>query len=108
MLADCRECLALQVEDAQAGLTASNAKPLAEAQVNPTLTPLAICDVSARGHEEPPTPMVGFVMVELAAGVGFITRLMVDRAYQRRGYGRAAMTVLIHRLRLYAGLRFVP
>ncbi len=39
-------------------------------------------------------------MVELAARVGFITRLMIDRAYQGQGYGRAAMTALIRRLRL--------
>lgn len=128
-LANYRECLALQVEDAQSGLVASNAKSLAEAYVNPTLTPLAVYDVAARGYEDPPTPMVGFAMYELAAGVGFITRLMIDRAHQRRGYGRAAMTEVIRRLRLspeveliatshlrenaaaariYAGLGFVP
>lgn len=128
-LANHRECLALQVKDAQAGLVASNAKSLAEAYVNLTLTPLAIYDVAARGYEDPPTPMVGFTMYELAAGVGFITRLMIDRAYQRKGYGRAAMTKVIRRLRLspevemiatshrrenpaaarlYAGLGFVP
>lgn len=83
-LANYRDCLALQVEDAQTGLFAFNAKSLAEAYVNPTLTPLAIYDVAARSHEEPPMPMLGFTMVELAAGVGFIARLMIDRAYQRK------------------------
>ena len=128
-LANYRDCLALEVEDAQAGLIASNAKSLAEAYVNPALTPLAIYDAAARGFEEPPTPMVGFAMYELAAGVGFITRLMIDRAHQGQGYGRAAMTEIIRRLRLspevemiatshrrentaaarlYAGLGFVP
>jgi len=128
-LANYRECLALQVDDAQAGLVASNAKSLAEAYVNPDLTPLAVYDVAARGYEEPPTPMVGFTMIEVAAGVGVINRLMIDRAHQRRGYGRATMTEVIRRLRLspeaeiiatshrrenaaaarlYAGLGFVP
>jgi len=129
-LANFRECLALQVEDAQAGLVASNAQSLAEAYVNPNLRPLAVYDVAARGFEEDlPVPMVGFTMTEMAAGVGFITRLMIDRAHQGKGYGRAAMVDVIRRLRLtpeaeiiatshrreneaaarlYAGLGFVP
>ena len=129
-LANFRECLALQVEDAQTGLIASNAKSLAEAYVNPNMRPLAVYDAAARGFEEdPPAPMVGFTMIEMAAGVGFITRLMIDRAHQGRGYGRATMVEVIRRLRLtpeaeiiatshlreniaaarlYAGLGFVP
>ncbi len=129
-LANYRECLALQVEDAQAGLVASNAKSLAEAYVNPNMRPLAVYNAAARGFEEdPPVPMVGFTMIEMAAGVGFITRLMIDRAHQGKGYGRAAMIEVIRRLRLtpeaeiiatshlrenaaaarlYTGLGFVP
>ena len=99
-LANYRECLALQVGDAQTGLVASNARSLAEAYVNLNMTPLAVYDVAARGFEEPPTPIIGFVMIEMAAGVGFITRLMIDRAHQGRGYGRAAMMEVIRRLRL--------
>ena len=99
-LANYRECLALQVDDAQMGLVASNAKSLAEAYVNPALTPLAVYDVASRGYEDPPMPMIEFTMYELTAGMGFITRLMIDRAHQRKGYGRAAMTEVIHRLRL--------
>ena len=82
------------------GLVASNAKSLAEAYVNPNMTPLAVYDVAARGFEDPPTPIVGFTMFEVAAGVGFITRLMIDRAHQGKGYGRAAMAEVIRRLRL--------
>jgi len=106
-LANYRECLALQVEEAQAGLVASNVKSLAEAYVNPTLTPLAVYDAAARGYEEPPTPMVGFTMYELAAGVGFINRLMIDRAYQGKGYGRATMIEVIRRLRLYPEVEMI-
>ncbi len=47
-LASYCECLALQVEDAQAGLAASNARSLAEAYASPMLTPMAIYDVAVR------------------------------------------------------------
>ncbi len=82
-----KECLALELDPTQVSFVASNAHPLAEAKVNPTLTPLAIYDAAARGHDDPPVPMLGFAMVEIAAGVGFIMRLMIDRAHQGQGYG---------------------
>ena len=129
MLTNYRECLRLRVATAQEEYVASNAQSLAEAYVNPTLVPLAIYDVAARGYEDPPVPMVGFTMYELAAGVGFITRLMIGMEFQGKGYGRAAMQEVIRRLwlcptveivatshrrgnegaaKLYADLGFVP
>ncbi len=75
------ECLALELEEAQAQFVATNAKSLAQAAVNPALVPLAIYDAAARGFEQPPVPMIGFVLLELAAGVGFILRLMIDKRY---------------------------
>ncbi len=128
-LANYRECLRLRVGEAQKDFVASNAQSLAEAYVNPTLTPLAVYDVAARGYEDPPAPMVGFTMYELAAGVGFIARLMIGEESQGKGYGKAAMREVIRRLwlcptvemvatshrrgnegaaDLYAGLGFVP
>src|SRR5262245_20351645 len=94
------ECIKLQVEDSQAGFVATNAKSLAEAKVNPTLVPLAIYEPAARGYPKPTVPMVGFTMYELTCGVGFILRLMIDRRYQRQGYGRATMVEVIRRLKL--------
>jgi diamine N-acetyltransferase len=44
--------------------------------------------------------MVGFVMYEIDCGVGSILRLMIDRAHQRQGYGRAALLEVVRRLRL--------
>ena len=44
--------------------------------------------------------MVGFVMYEIDCGVGSILRLMIDRAHQRKGYGRAALLELVRRFRL--------
>ena len=94
------ECLALSVAGEQVAHVAPNAKSLAQASVNPNFVPLAIYDRLALGYETPPVPMVGFTMYELAAGVGYIMRLMIDRKHQRQGYGRAAMIEVIRRLRL--------
>ncbi|MBA3943088.1 MAG: GNAT family N-acetyltransferase [Herpetosiphonaceae bacterium] len=99
--ANYQESLNLQVAESQDSLVASNAKSLAEASVNPALVPLAIYDVTARGYAQPLVPMIGFTMYEVTAGVGFIERLMIDRAHQRQGYGRAAMLEVIRRLKLY-------
>ncbi|MBU8933536.1 MAG: GNAT family N-acetyltransferase [candidate division Zixibacteria bacterium] len=102
-----RECINLDVDESQAGLVASNAKSLAEAYVNPTLCPLGIYDVEARGWEKPKLPMVGFTMYELVAGVGFILRLMVDQKFQRQGYGKASMIEVIRRLRLHPEVELI-
>jgi diamine N-acetyltransferase len=92
--------LGLRVDDAQARFIATNAKSLAQAKAHPTLVPLAVYDGAARGYMKPRVPMVGFVMYEIDCGVGSILRLMIDRAHQRKGYGRAALLEIIRRLRL--------
>lgn len=102
-----KECIALQVDESQAGLVATNVESLAEAYVNPTLVPLAIYDASVRGADPPAGTMVGFTMYEVAAGVGFILRLMIDRAHQRKGYGRAAMLEVIRRLKLHPDVEMI-
>ncbi len=95
------ECVSLQVADEQKQFVASNAQSLAQASVNPALVPLAIYDSAARGFEfSPPVPMIGLMVYELAGGVGFILRLMIDRQHQGQGYGKAAMREVIRRLRL--------
>ena len=95
-----QECLRLQVTEAQKGLIATNAQSLAEAYVDPNLFPLAVYDAAACGYEQPETPVIGFTMYEITAGVGFIMRLMIDQQYQGQGYGRAVMVEVIRRLRL--------
>ena len=85
-----QECLGLRVDDAQARFVATNAQSLAQARANPGLVPLAVYDRAARGYPQPRVPMVGFVMYEIDCGVGLILRLMIDRAHQQKGYGRAA------------------
>ena len=98
--ANLADCLRLSLKDGQKELVASNAKSLAEAYVDQNLHPLAIYDVSELGWEHPSHPMVGFTMYQLEAGVGFILRLMIDEKHQRKGYGEAAMTEVIRRLKL--------
>jgi len=43
---------------------------------------------------------VAGIMYEIAAGVGYILRLMIDHTHQGQGYGRAATIEMIRRLRL--------
>lgn len=100
--ANLQACLALHVAEDQEGFVADNARSLAQAYVDPSLVPLAIYPRAARGWEtELPVPMVGFTMYELATGVGFILRLMIDHTHQGQGYGRATMVEVIRRLRLH-------
>ena len=94
------ECLALSVDEPQARFIASNARSLAQAKAHPALVPFAVYDGAARGYPTPGAPMVGFVMYEIDCGVGLILRLMIDRAHQRKGYGRAALLEVMRRLRL--------
>lgn len=106
-LSNFHECISLEVDESQKGLVASNVKSLAEAKVNPNLFPLAIYDAAVAGYEEPQLPMVGFTMYEITAGVGFLLRLMIDRRYQQKGYGRAAVIEVIRRLRLYPEVELI-
>ncbi len=95
-----RACLALSVDDAQKDFVAPNVYSLAQAKVNPLLTPWAIYEGAILGRDiGEDDPMVGFCMVQVMDGVGFIMRLMVDHRFQRRGYGRAAMEQVIQRLK---------
>ena len=102
-----QECIGLEVAESQRDLVASNMKSLAEAKVSPNLFPLAIYDAAVRGCEKPRLPVVGFTMYEVVAGAGFILRLMVDRRYQGKGYGRAAMVEVIRRLRLHPEVELI-
>ena len=95
-----RECVSLKLEPSQEALVAPNVESLAEAKVDPTLVPLAIYDRAALGAPLGDHGMVGFTMYGPVAAVGFIKRLMIDKRFQRKGYGRAAMREVIRRLRL--------
>jgi diamine N-acetyltransferase len=102
-----RDCLALQLSQAQQPMVANNAASLAEAYINPTLLPYGVYDNATLGFEQPITPMVGFVMLEVTAGVGFILRLMIDQNHQAQGYARAAVREAVRRLRLTPDVQLI-
>lgn len=88
----------LRVREDQKRFVASNQFSLAEARVFPGRFPLAVY-----AGETP----VGFVMyVDWQERSQFwIFRLMIDASQQGRGYGRAAMRLLIERMRAIPGCR---
>lgn len=93
-----RECIRLSVSENQKGFVASNMYSLAEAKADGVSNPFAIY-----ADEE----MVGFVMFDFAPkeSRGYISRLMVAARFQRKGYGRAAMSEAIYRLKREPGIR---
>lgn len=100
--ANLTQALALRVADDQVSLVAPVAESICEAYVEPaTYRPFAIYPAAACGFDRNPlAPVVGFLLLEFSAGVGFILCLLIDRHHQGKGYGRAAMKETIRRLRL--------
>ena len=85
-----KACAALRVADDQARFVASNARSLSWADIDEACVPLAIC---AEGR------LVGFALYTVDPEEGcWIHRFMIDRRFQRRGYGRAALALLVERL----------
>jgi len=84
-------CINLSPREEQKSFVAPNIYSIAQAYVEPTWTPLAIYVND--------TP-VGFMMYgrEVETGRDWIIRLMIDRQYQGRGYGRAATEAVIERI----------
>jgi diamine N-acetyltransferase len=78
------ECIDLVVAPDQDGLVAPNLFSLAQSRFEPTWQPFGIYDGET---------MVGFLMYD-AADYELI-RLMVDHSFQGRGYGTAAMRLLL-------------
>jgi len=84
--------LDLSVSEEQRSFVASNTYSLAQAFVQPECVPLALY------AENKP---VGFAMycIDENDREYWIYRLMIDQRHQGRGYGRAAMLLLIDRIR---------
>jgi len=84
--------LDLSVSEEQRAFVASNLYSLAQAYAQPECVPLALY------AENKP---VGFAMycLDESDREYWIYRLMIDQRYQRRGYGREAMLLLIERIR---------
>jgi diamine N-acetyltransferase len=90
------QCVQLRVAPEQEAFVASNSASLAQSKYELEWIPHAL-------YED--AEMVGFVMygVNREEGKYWILRVMVDRRYQGRGYGRAAMRLLLERLRAIPG-----
>jgi diamine N-acetyltransferase len=93
-------CCDLEVAEKQLDFVSSNVFSLAESKFYPEFIPLAIYGGDT---------MVGFLMYgrddldgEL---VWTLLRLMVDRRYQRKGYGRAALELFIEQMRMKPGCK---
>ncbi len=86
-----RDIVALSVDDAQKTYIASNLYSLAQAYVQPECVPLAVYE-----KNEP----VGFVMYAMDEDEReySIYRVMIDKRYQSRGFGREALRLLLERL----------
>ena len=86
------ECLDLKVADWQKDFVAPNANSIAEAYVDKMSIPLAIYADDS---------MVGFTMYGCIPEKqsGYILRLMIDSRYQKKGYGRKAMEIVLERLK---------
>ncbi len=94
-LANARACIQLQVLPHQARFVASNAESLIQSKFEPHWVTKAIYN-----EEE----MVGFVMYGYDAAFGWgVLRLMVDAAYQGRGYGRVAMHLVLAEIHAAGG-----
>ena len=103
-----KSCVDMVVLDEQLEYVAPNVYSLAEAKVNPLLTPLLAYDDSIRGFEPTESdPPVGFVMYQVMDGVGFVTRLMVDPKVQGQGYGHAIMVEVIRRLKMMPEIEYI-
>jgi len=88
-----RECLKLEVEENQKNFVANNTHSLAQAWLYyENAKPFAIYN-----DDE----MVGFVMLAMdynggaAKGICDLWRFMIDKKYQRKGFGKAAMEAVI-------------
>jgi len=95
-----REVIRLEVAEDQKGFVASNMYSLAEAKADGVSNPLAIYS----GEE-----LVGFIMycMDRKSGTGYVDRLMVAEGQQGKGYGRAAMLMVIERLKNTPGCRHI-
>ena len=83
----------LSVYDEQKDFVASNTFSLAQAKAYPECIPMAVYNDAA---------LVGFAMYgrDLEDNEYWISRLMIDKRYQKMGYGRAAIQCILEELRL--------
>ncbi|HEX2946748.1 MAG TPA: GNAT family N-acetyltransferase [Clostridia bacterium] len=90
------DIIGLEVGEEQKDLVTSNAISIAQAKVQPECRPLAVY------NDDIP---VGFVMycIDRDDDEYWIYRLMIDKSYQSRGYGREAMNLVLDEIKRDSG-----
>ncbi|WP_461614765.1 GNAT family N-acetyltransferase [Clostridium sp. Marseille-QA1073] len=91
-----KECIKLQVEENQRSFVASNSYSLLQSKYEDYLYPMGIYDGET---------MVGFLMYDFDDDTKkwWMCRLMMDKQYQGKGYGRKAIGLLIDLLKKEKG-----
>ena len=95
------EVVELELRDSQEDLVASNLYSVAEAQFDPDARPRAVY----AGKR-----VIGFLMYDVQKTKGkakeaSIYRFMIDRKYQGKGYGRAALSKALEEIRAIPGMK---
>jgi len=87
-----RKCIQLKVSEDQVRFVATNENGLALAYAHKEMNPRAIYNDDN---------MVGFIMYarDPDDGIYYINRFMIDSKYQRKGYGRVAMQLILEQLK---------
>jgi diamine N-acetyltransferase len=85
------DVISLEVSEDQNDFVTSNAVSIAQSKVQPECIPLAVYDDNL---------LVGFVMycIDEDDGEYWIYRMMVDKKYQSKGYGKKALKLLLDRI----------
>jgi diamine N-acetyltransferase len=85
------EVISLEVGEDQ-NFVASNVISIAQSKVDPSMIPLAIYNDQTA---------VGFLMygIDPSDNIYWIIRLMVDERYQKKGYGKKAMDIIIDKIK---------
>jgi diamine N-acetyltransferase len=91
---------AIRIPEEQQAHVASVETSLREVSDDPALTAYAVFDGRQVGLEVPDEEPLGFAVLEVRGGVGFVLRMVVDADHQGRGHGRALLVELVRRLRL--------
>ena len=87
-----RECIGLKVRDDQKRFVGTNENSLALAYAHKEMEPRGICNEDI---------MVGLLMFakDPDDGIYYINRLMIDKRYQGKGFGRRALEILIEEIK---------
>ena len=86
------DCVSLEVAPEQVDFVTSNAVSIAQSKVQPECIPLAVYDDNI---------MVGFVMycIDEDDSEYWIYRMMIDKNYQSKGYGKKSMELLLDKIK---------